>query len=165
MYCFFFSSRRRHTRLLTVTGVQTCALPISALIVTFSNNNLYGLLLAWGIFCVLSIVHSANYTPSWLTIIPSPISGGTLAGFTMGGVVITRLFQLYRKQASPQKMLILFLILAGLLTVAGFYTRTFWGISKLRATPAWLFLCSAITIRSEERRVGKECRSRWSPYH
>ena len=21
------------------------------------------------------------------------------------------------------------------------------------------------TIRSEERRVGKECRSRWSPYH
>ena len=25
---FFFSSRRRHTRLLTVTGVQTCALPI-----------------------------------------------------------------------------------------------------------------------------------------
>ena len=24
--------------------------------------------------------------------------------------------------------------------------------------------CDAI-IRSEERRVGKECRSRWSPYH
>ena len=22
-----------------------------------------------------------------------------------------------------------------------------------------------MTIRSEERRVGKECRSRWSPYH
>ena len=23
----------------------------------------------------------------------------------------------------------------------------------------------AVTMRSEERRVGKECRSRWSPYH
>ena len=23
----------------------------------------------------------------------------------------------------------------------------------------------ALSIRSEERRVGKECRSRWSPYH
>ena len=22
-----------------------------------------------------------------------------------------------------------------------------------------------LTVRSEERRVGKECRSRWSPYH
>ncbi len=25
---FFFSSRRRHTRYISVTGVQTCALPI-----------------------------------------------------------------------------------------------------------------------------------------
>src|SRR3546814_8692613 len=30
-FCFFFSSRRRHTRCALVTGVQTCALPISAL--------------------------------------------------------------------------------------------------------------------------------------
>ena len=25
--------------------------------------------------------------------------------------------------------------------------------------------CGGGTTRSEERRVGKECRSRWSPYH
>src|SRR3546814_4733670 len=32
LYCFFFffSSRRRHTRCALVTGVQTCALPISS---------------------------------------------------------------------------------------------------------------------------------------
>src|SRR3546814_3253017 len=29
MCMFFFSSRRRHTRCALVTGVQTCALPIS----------------------------------------------------------------------------------------------------------------------------------------
>src|SRR6056300_1481599 len=29
VFFFFFSSRRRHTRFLNVTGVQTCALPIS----------------------------------------------------------------------------------------------------------------------------------------
>src|SRR3546814_4535079 len=29
---FFFSSRRRHTRCALVTGVQTCALPISSLV-------------------------------------------------------------------------------------------------------------------------------------
>src|SRR3546814_6227352 len=28
-FSFFFSSRRRHTRCALVTGVQTCALPIS----------------------------------------------------------------------------------------------------------------------------------------
>src|SRR3546814_3778239 len=34
---FFFSSRRRHTRCALVTGVQTCALPISSSV----NGTLY----------------------------------------------------------------------------------------------------------------------------
>src|ERR1017187_9606959 len=29
----------------------------------------------------------------------------------------------------------------------------------------WWIKPSAVVLRSEERRVGKECRSRWSPYH
>src|SRR5207245_9626011 len=28
-----------------------------------------------------------------------------------------------------------------------------------------LFMVEILLLRSEERRVGKECRSRWSPYH
>ena len=28
-----------------------------------------------------------------------------------------------------------------------------------------MVIATAVTFRSEERRVGKECRSRWSPYH
>ena len=38
----------------------------------------------------------------------------------------------------------------------------------LAFTLAMLVVMSAmgsLTTRSEERRVGKECRSRWSPYH
>ena len=34
--------------------------------------------------------------------------------------------------------------------------------------PRWLFSdprYADMSLRSEERRVGKECRSRWSPYH
>ena len=29
----------------------------------------------------------------------------------------------------------------------------------------WINCACCALIRSEERRVGKECRSRWSPYH
>ena len=29
----------------------------------------------------------------------------------------------------------------------------------------WLNRAGEVQVRSEERRVGKECRSRWSPYH
>src|SRR3546814_1433535 len=32
---FFFSSRRRHTRCALVTGVQTCALPISTIVTSY----------------------------------------------------------------------------------------------------------------------------------
>src|SRR3546814_10892282 len=38
MVLFFFSSRRRHTRCALVTGVQTCALPISNRILTNQTN-------------------------------------------------------------------------------------------------------------------------------
>src|SRR2546429_3906267 len=33
------------------------------------------------------------------------------------------------------------------------------------STDAGTSFGSATNVRSEERRVGKECRSRWSPYH
>src|SRR2546430_1125539 len=36
------------------------------------------------------------------------------------------------------------------------------GIAAAKRTAEWIPLCHP---RSEERRVGKECRSRWSPYH
>ena len=43
----------------------------------------------------------------------------------------------------------------------GYSNYSYWG-STFRA------FCKnklALALRSEERRVGKECRSRWSPYH
>src|SRR2546422_3313665 len=46
------------------------------------------------------------------------------------------------------------------------YVRPLLGIAKLLGAGA-LILPRSRTLRerSEERRVGKECRSRWSPYH
>src|SRR3546814_13471121 len=38
LFCFFFSSRRRHTRCALVTGVQTCALPIYAGVSSFEGR-------------------------------------------------------------------------------------------------------------------------------
>src|SRR3546814_2245730 len=39
--CFFFSSRRRHTRCALVTGVQTCALPIYVRFVTMDDYRIF----------------------------------------------------------------------------------------------------------------------------
>src|SRR5687767_3403184 len=35
----------------------------------------------------------------------------------------------------------------------------------ITASSSWKRFCLFVCRRSEERRVGKECRSRWSPYH
>src|SRR3989441_8917253 len=39
------------------------------------------------------------------------------------------------------------------------------GVDSDVSDETWQFPSGAIVRRSEERRVGKECRSRWSPYH
>src|SRR3546814_3980236 len=95
---FFFSSRRRHTRCALVTGVQTCALPISARAV-------------------------------------------------LGGQPKRRL------GAGEVRLPLLGEGARALLRVVAGEDRG----------------ADASVVRSEERRVGKECvstcRSRWSPYH
>ena len=49
------------------------------------------------------------------------------------------------------------------------YTMEYYStIKKNKIMPfaaTWMDLEIVILSRSEERRVGKECRSRWSPYH
>src|SRR2546430_10128716 len=89
---FFFFQAEDGIRDLTVTGVQTCALPISY----------------HGLIPLASLVATAK--------------GSDVGAYTMGRIA---------------------------------------GRNKL-----WPRLSPNKTIeRSEERRVGKECRSRWSPYH
>ena len=38
-------------------------------------------------------------------------------------------------------------------------------LSKYKYDKSKITVVNATEVRSEERRVGKECRSRWSPYH
>src|SRR2546430_5716875 len=92
--CFFFFQAEDGIRDLTVTGVQTCALPIS---------------------------------PD--AAVPGPF-GVRLPGVQLAGPVHLRRRE--PRRPAPERR-----------------------AQRLFVTPP----------RSEERRVGKECRSRWSPYH
>ena len=59
----------------------------------------------------------------------------------------------------PPPYLLLIFVFIGIFTVAMTVPSAVAGYALLRRRP-W-----AKIARSEERRVGKECRSRWSPYH
>src|SRR2546429_1308582 len=95
---FFFFQAEDGIRDVAVTGVQTCALPISA-----------------QFFTRLPVPKVGDYSPLELSRSAAWLP---LLGAAVGLVV-------------------------ALLVLA----------------------CSYRSARSEERRVGKECRSRWSPYH
>src|SRR2546430_9671119 len=98
LFIFFFFQAEDGIRDLTVTGVQTCALPISA---PAPDGSLYFMSLEPDGFVVRRLIETPVPAPSVAP--PTPPGPSLTLGVT--------------------------------------------------------------SIRSEERRVGKECRSRWSPYH
>src|SRR5258708_3921166 len=59
------------------------------------------------------------------------------------------------------------LLLLPLITLTRVRQAALQGLHRavLGATPERLIQPALLIGRSEERRVGKECRSRWSPYH
>ena len=66
-------------------------------------------------------------------------------------------------QMQPIHLVSVLLLLALIVTFGAGTLYTILETKRVRAAhpPAGQF----ISVRSEERRVGKECRSRWSPYH
>jgi heparan-alpha-glucosaminide N-acetyltransferase len=74
------------------------------------------------------------------------VGSGAFPAFTMAGVISSMLYQRYYNRDNAG-IFILILVLLGVLSLLyGFGTRPFWGISKIRATPAWLGICTAISF-------------------
>ncbi len=129
-----------------ILGLIGWAYLVSGLVAVFAKNNFYAVLGAWLFFAVLSMVSHAGLLPGFLNFIPDAIRGGTLAGLTLGGVVTSMIFRYYHDKKDNIGLTITFLLLAGFLIGLSVITRPYWGLAKLGATPAWLFLCSAFTI-------------------
>src|SRR5258708_10461018 len=107
---FFFFQAEDGIRDDLVTGVQTCALPISGMRITISSERAF----------------------DSQTAILAPDGSFAFDGLAKGSYTVFASVRGYRPASG---------------------------------TSTALTLDGDVTDRSEERRVGKECRSRWSPYH
>ena len=128
-----------------ILGLIGWAYLAGALVTVFAKNNFWAILGAWVFFCILSMAYKARYIPHG-TFIPEAILGGTLAGLTMGGVLISTVFRYFRQRNDNKNMTWVFLGFSVILIALSIITRPYWKLAKLGATPAWLFLCSAFTI-------------------
>ena len=130
-----------------ILGLIGWAYLASCMITIFAKNRFVPLLIGWAFFCILSMVMKAEIIPrGTLSLIPSAISGGTLAGLTMGGVLASWVFIYYRERKDNKTLTIVFTVAIISLIILSVLTRPYWGLAKLGATPAWLFLCSAFTL-------------------
>ena len=131
-----------------ILGLIGWAYLASSLITLFAKDRFYIILAGWLFFCILSMIYKAGIIPhhSILSVIPNAILGGTLTGLTMGGVLTAVIFRYFANRKENWRLTLVLLLFSALLTGLSVITHPFWGLAKLGATPAWLFLCSAFTI-------------------
>ncbi|MCE6990058.1 DUF5009 domain-containing protein [Dyadobacter sp. CY323] len=122
---------------------------ICALIYFFTGDRLVGVIIGW-LFLVLfnlgdfaEILHPLDGIRNFVWIVGS----GAMPAFTMGGVVASVIYRHYVNQKGINQTYLLILVILGVICFFyGFGTRPFWGISKIRATPAWIGICSGISF-------------------
>jgi heparan-alpha-glucosaminide N-acetyltransferase len=121
-----------------------------ATITLFSGERLL-LLLAFLIFFVFFnssvMLDWPEFTSSFRHLIGTfGLGNASDSSVTMIGVIAA---VMYRKfQEKPMKLEIILVLMAIAFFIFGFATRPLWGISKIRATPSWTTICSAISILS-----------------
>lgn len=74
------------------------------------------------------------------------VGSGSMPAFVMCGVLASVIYRKYSKTLAPNIFLVVLLALGIISLIYGFGTRPFWGISKIRATPSWVGICSGISF-------------------
>lgn len=74
------------------------------------------------------------------------VGDGSMPAFVMAGVTASVIGRTRFKTLGADKFLVVLGICGLICLMYGFSTRPFWGISKIRATPAWVGICSGISF-------------------
>lgn len=133
-----------------ILGLIGWAYLLCALIFNWSNGKISVLWAAWILGMALCAANHLQWLPSSgiLRAIIGPIGEGSMPAFTLGGAIASQVFwhELNQKPFQWKRLVTYFSIAAIILFAIGFLTRPIWGISKIRATPSWVMICSAIML-------------------
>jgi predicted acyltransferase len=119
-----------------------------ATITLFADKKLL-VLIGFFIFFLLFnsvVIHNpAVLSDSWKNTIGSlGLGNASNSSITIVGVICAVLYRRFLEKT--RKIELILILIALILFVFGFATRPLWGISKIRATPSWTTICSAISI-------------------
>lgn len=134
--------RGMHPSWWGILGIIGWSYIVCAIVYVLTKGKLSSLIIAWVILAGLNILFH-TVTHGGVPVIGDAAS----VTLTMGGIIITSLYAYLVKIEKTKRVWALFTILGAGLVIAGLLIRPYAeGISKIRSTPAWVFICSGITI-------------------
>lgn len=106
------------------------------------------LVASWAFFSLFTIAgHSGWLRSLWPTGPADWILGnGAFSSFTFAGILATLLLTRLQQTEKTNQLPLLFTGIGVLFLLAGFLARNFFIISKIQATPTWIFLCCGIAF-------------------
>lgn len=131
-----------------ILGLIGWAYFVTAMIYTLSRFKIPTMILAWLLFVTLCIASHSGWLPQWgwLRSILAPIGDGAMPALVSGGTVITLIFLHLKNKNQPRNIFFTLCAMGILMIASGLLMRNFWIISKILATPTWVFICSGISI-------------------
>jgi len=142
---YFFKGGKDGTGQMTpqwwgILGLIGWTYLITAPIYLFARKSPVVLMLFWFLFTLLNIADHAGWMHT-----PLP-GGGAFQGFAFAGIAASLLTDRANTPEKRRKLPAFYIGIGILLLIAGFALRHFFIISKIQATPTWVFLCNAIAF-------------------
>ena len=114
----------------------------------FTRESLRKNAIVWFVVVLLAVVSHSDLIPgeygSRIILLPFIPSDWTLHAFGMSGVLTSLLMQRYADRERPGRFIGMLCALGVGMLVLALVSHPFWIISKIQATPTWLFYCLAM---------------------
>lgn len=132
-----------------ILGLIGWAYLVCSLVYLLAGDRPVFIVAAWLFFVGFNVATFAGYTAFLSPIRPYMwLPGdGAIQAFTMAGVTASVLLRsLFSRDRKWSGYLITLLVIGLLCLLSGYELRPFWGISKIRSTPAWVGMCTGLSF-------------------
>lgn len=114
----------------------------------FTGENLRKNVIAWLGMIFLAVISHSQLIPgdygSSIILLPFVPSDWTLHTLGMSGILTSMLMIKYADTQKPVKFIGILCLLGVVMLIAALCSHPYWIISKIQATPSWLFYCLAL---------------------
>ncbi len=128
-----------------ILGLIGWTYAVCAVIYLFTRESLCKNTIVWIVIILLAVVSHSDLIPwgygSRIVLLSFIPSDWTLHAFGMSGIITSLIMLKYADRKHPDKFLYILFGLGIVMFVLGLFSHPHWIISKIQATPTWLFYC------------------------